>query len=303
MEEKIKLRTDKEFKLLTSPLSDIDYVTLEEDIFDNGCREPIVVWNGIIVDGNKRYEICFRWDIPFEIKEIKLQTRKDVIHYICKSELRRQDITEEKRKYLVGKLYDSAVIITGRNKNPCRLYPDNSKQGITKTIAAQYSFCRSTIGKYSEYVKFIDKIINVNAKFGYQILSGKIKIAHPTLKFIFSLTGFEINYLYAYICENSKKHLEEKEAYLVMENYHSKTKRKYKKKEIMIKQMPEYDPDAEVSSLLLTIPSWISSIERTQNMADLQRISYEARMSVEKKLNELEEVINNFREAIEEGCQ
>lgn len=297
---KIKLRTDREFKLLTSPLSDLNYMMLEEDIVNNGCKEPIIVWNGIIVDGNKRYEICFRWDIEFQIKEIKLQTRNDVIHYICREELRRKDIVEEKRKYLFGKLYDSAIAISKRKKNPCKLYSDRSTHGIKQSITEQYSICRSTVDKYSDYAKYIDKIMNVNAMFGQQILSGMIRIAHPTLKFIFELTRDEINYLYRFICENNKKHLEEKEAKSIIERVFNKTKRKYTKKEITIKQMPEYDPDAEVSSLLLTIPSWISSIERTQNIADLQRITYEARSKIEKKLNELEVTINNFRDAMEE---
>lgn len=104
MEDKQKLRIDKEFKLLTTPMGQIDYLILEEDIVDNECKEPIVVWEGIIVDGNKRYEICLRWDVPFEIKEIKLKSRDDVIHYICKSELKKDDVSEERRKYLVGKL-------------------------------------------------------------------------------------------------------------------------------------------------------------------------------------------------------
>lgn len=40
-----------------------------------------------------------------------------------------------------------------------------------------------------------------------------------------------------------------------------------------IKTMPAYDPDAEVAGLTLTIPSWMSSIERTRNMAHLASIS------------------------------
>lgn len=37
-----------------------------------------------------------------------------------------------------------------------------------------------------------------------------------------------------------------------------------------IKTMPAYDPDAEVAGLTLTIPSWMSSIDRTKSMAHLE---------------------------------
>lgn len=54
-----------------------------------------------------------------------------------------------------------------------------------------------------------------------------------------------------------------------------------------IKEMPPYDPDAEISSLTLTIPSWISSIERTRASADLTLISPAARQRIKQQLTHL----------------
>ena len=54
-----------------------------------------------------------------------------------------------------------------------------------------------------------------------------------------------------------------------------------------VKDMPQYDPDAEVSSLTLTIPSWQSSIERTKKTADLSGISDKARGNLIKALKGL----------------
>lgn len=66
----------------------------------------------------------------------------------------------------------------------------------------------------------------------------------------------------------------------------------------LVKEMPAYDPDAEISSLTFTIPSWISSINRACSAADLSDITDNARSKLEKELTELKETINNMLVAI-----
>ena len=55
-----------------------------------------------------------------------------------------------------------------------------------------------------------------------------------------------------------------------------------------IKTMPAYDPDAEVAGLTLTIPSRVSSMERTKKVTDWAAISLSAREGLEKALLSLE---------------
>ena len=66
-----------------------------------------------------------------------------------------------------------------------------------------------------------------------------------------------------------------------------------------IKSMPVYDPDAEVAGLTLTIPSWMSSIDRTKTMARLEAISPAARQNLRTALHELIEKIQEMLSAIE----
>ena len=63
--------------------------------------------------------------------------------------------------------------------------------------------------------------------------------------------------------------------------------------------MPAYDPDAEVAGLTLTIPSWMSSIDRTKSMAHLETISTAARQNLRVALTELEGKIQEMLSAIE----
>ena len=52
------LKIDPEFKDLIPPLSSDEYEQLENNILYDGCREPLIAWNDILVDGHNRYDIC-----------------------------------------------------------------------------------------------------------------------------------------------------------------------------------------------------------------------------------------------------
>lgn len=67
-----------------------------------------------------------------------------------------------------------------------------------------------------------------------------------------------------------------------------------------IKTMPAYDPDAEVAGLTLTIPSWMSSIDRTKSMAHLASISSTAKENLCVALTALEEKVQEMLTAIKE---
>ena len=54
-----------------------------------------------------------------------------------------------------------------------------------------------------------------------------------------------------------------------------------------IKRIPSYDPDAEISSLALTIPSWIASIDRKCSNTVMKETSAQARQNLIKALTEL----------------
>ena len=67
-----------------------------------------------------------------------------------------------------------------------------------------------------------------------------------------------------------------------------------------IKDMPVHDPDAEISSLVLTIPSWVSSIDRACSLSNLGEISNNARCKLIKELVTLRETIESMLAAIKE---
>lgn len=65
----MELKIDEQLRDVLIPLSPEKKADLEASILQYGCVEPIITWNGVIVDGHNRYEICQKHSIPFETKE------------------------------------------------------------------------------------------------------------------------------------------------------------------------------------------------------------------------------------------
>ena len=68
-----------------------------------------------------------------------------------------------------------------------------------------------------------------------------------------------------------------------------------------VKDMPEDDPDASISSLALTIPSWRSTIERVHNTFNFQEASPKAKSRLTMELTRLKSTIDEMVNRIEHG--
>lgn len=67
-----------------------------------------------------------------------------------------------------------------------------------------------------------------------------------------------------------------------------------------IKVTPKHDPDAEITGLTLTVPSWVSSIERARNHANINDVSMDAKHRLEAVLLSLQEKVSEMLSDIRE---
>ena len=113
------LRIDPEFKAQIPPLTQEERRQLEENILAEGeLLAPILVWNGTIVDGHNRYEILQSHpEIPCSVRDLELETREEVLVWICKHQLGRRNLTPEQKKFLMGKQYDAEKQSAGFHGN------------------------------------------------------------------------------------------------------------------------------------------------------------------------------------------
>ena len=146
--EILELKIDRDFKELIRPLFSEEYKQLEENLIADGCREPIIVWNGTIIDGHNRYEICTKRKIPFEIMEKQFASKEDAIIWICNNQLGRRNISEETRKYLIGKQYEATKIngYSLPDSLTCFMYP--CRQAISRSFPRSPAPCKKKTSGY-----------------------------------------------------------------------------------------------------------------------------------------------------------
>ena len=65
------LNIDQEFRALIRPLTQKEYNQLEKNLIRDGCIDPIITWDGFIIDGHNRYSICTQNKIPFSVMEME----------------------------------------------------------------------------------------------------------------------------------------------------------------------------------------------------------------------------------------
>jgi N6-adenosine-specific RNA methylase IME4 len=88
----VEIIIDEEFKGLCPALSEKERQQLENNIIAEGCREAIILWQGILIDGHNRYEICTRNKIKFKKVQKEFKSREDVKIWIIQNQLGRRNL-------------------------------------------------------------------------------------------------------------------------------------------------------------------------------------------------------------------
>ena len=99
---------DQEFRdlIYQDDLTEEEKRELETDILVRGCVVPLIVWNGLLVDGHHRYEICKKHNIPFDVKEIEFENREYAKAWILTNQLARRNLTPYRKIELLKRRDD-----------------------------------------------------------------------------------------------------------------------------------------------------------------------------------------------------
>jgi hypothetical protein len=95
---------DPEFKALIPPLAPDELSQLEANILRDGCRDPLVVWDGILIDGHNRHEICTRNGLPFETVQMPHADRSEALVWIIRNQFGRRNLPAYERARLALKM-------------------------------------------------------------------------------------------------------------------------------------------------------------------------------------------------------
>ena len=154
----IFIKIDQEFKSLIPPLSSEEYAQLEANLIKDGCRDPLVLWQGTLIDGHNRNEICTRNKISFETIEMEFQDREAVMDWMDANQLGRRNISPDAFRLLLGRRYNRMKKVQGgtganQHKQKAQFEPFAS---TADKLAVEHSVSRETVkraGKFAEEVE------------------------------------------------------------------------------------------------------------------------------------------------------
>lgn len=301
---------DEELLRIFQPLPEQQYEEVVDKILNRDTLPPLLVWNHMLIDGFDEYKIYHELSLPFYIEEANFHTRTEVIEYLCERMITRGFLTDERTRYCVGKLYHAEKNIL-LEKFPVqnqytpeeyrRKDTHSSRHVVHQKIKDYLQVSLGTIYKYGTYADAVDEICSKAPAIGMALLNGEFVISHNNTLELCRLSSEEIQVIYNHFKLHNNNHLLHSE---MMRRVNLDKARAKKETQNLsapeIKKMPKYDPDAEISSLSLTIPTWISSIKRTATITDLSKASTGALYKLEKQLIALRDEINSLQQEIQE---
>jgi hypothetical protein len=115
---------DDEFKQLIPPLTEDEYNKLKESIISDGCRDPLVLWDFVLLDGHNRYKICMDAGLLFTTVNKNFSTRDEAKIWILENQLGRRNLNDAQHIDITDKLFglqekkDAEQRMISGKKNP-----------------------------------------------------------------------------------------------------------------------------------------------------------------------------------------
>lgn len=310
-----KLRRNSEYRRLYQPMTAQEYAQLESKLKD--CTDTTVeikTWVNIVLYDYEKLEICKKYNIPYVDSRLYVRNSEEVLLWLCKNQLERNDLALEMRKYLIGKRYLYEKML-GAHTMSTRRVANSSKENhkmnepryeycamkTRERLAKEYNVVHMTIWKYSIFAEALDTIYDISEELASAIMRGNIKLSQENVVAISKLSDKEIQNMAEQLLQEQtdfknfsglRKLLSKANAEKTTDNISAKAP--------SIKDMPQYDPDSEVASLALTIPSWISSMKRVSNVSDMSKVSDGAKTKLRNELDKLGNTIFDMYDMLKE---
>lgn len=178
-------KIDSEFQSKLLKLSDEEFQQLRENILADGeVHEPIVTWNGVIVDGHHRWQIIQEnYELlkdKYSVKEMPFPDKWSAFEWIYRNQLGRRNITSEQREILIGKMYEARKDArsfhgnqhTGKSGAGQNGQHQNEKELTADTISREVGLSAHSVRRAAQYSHGIDAIQAVSPEAAERILRG-----------------------------------------------------------------------------------------------------------------------------------
>ncbi len=191
------LKIDPEFAEKIPPLTPEEFEQLEANILAEGTvLNPLIVWDGVIVDGHNRYKIIQAHpEIGFTTHEKQFADRYEAIIWICRNQLGRRNLTDEQKKYLIGKQYEAEKAARGENSRgqprdktgkfhrnvQNEHYGSQAPSTTREKVAKENNVTGSFVHRADQFTRGLDAADAIIPGIRNEILSGTLKVPEKSV--------------------------------------------------------------------------------------------------------------------------
>lgn len=95
------IQINEELRTYIEPLTSDELEALERSLLAEGCRDALVLWGDVLVDGHNRYAICTKHGIPFKtVQNPRFKSMDDVRLWMIENHLGRRSVSDFQRGVL-----------------------------------------------------------------------------------------------------------------------------------------------------------------------------------------------------------
>jgi len=95
------IRIDEGLRAYIDPLTEDEHEALERSLLAEGCRDALVLWGDLLVDGHNRYAICQKHGIEFQTRQnTTFKSMEDVHLWMIENHLGRRSVSDFQRGVL-----------------------------------------------------------------------------------------------------------------------------------------------------------------------------------------------------------
>lgn len=193
-----EITVDEEFRNLLPVLDDDALKLLEENLLENGCRDALVLWNGVLIDGHNRYDICTKLDIPYTTVDKEFESRDEVVIWIITTQVARRNLNPKQLSHYRGLHYRTEKKIQGtyvRTPIQVESYHNDNFQKNEKTagkLSKIYKVSGPTILRDAKASEGTEAIGEVSPKAKRMILTEEVRIDKKDLVAISAMSKEEV---------------------------------------------------------------------------------------------------------------
>ncbi|GAB3179595.1 ParB N-terminal domain-containing protein [Telluribacter humicola] len=183
-----------ELENFITPLSKEALEQLEENILEEGIREPLLVWihgeREILVDGHNRFNIAQKHNLPYKKIRKNFRGMEEVKKWMIQNQLGRRNLTDLELSYFRGLLYHQKKSGWGGKREA-----EGTNAKTVELVAEEYKVNERTILRDKLLYQGLEKIGNKNPVLKRQILTGEVKVPKGKLQKLADLEEDEVGSL------------------------------------------------------------------------------------------------------------